>query len=148
MHRIPSNSLIKLTMVAMALSALASPGLAPAAEKESSVAAEIQDATIAAPEAHAVVMENEHVRVISGLASPGHKSPMHSHPPLVLISLDTARIKVTNSDGTEVIVNLRPGTVLWSDGAEHSWELLAGEINVIAVEVKSAKPAMAEGGAE
>ena len=116
--------------------------LAPAAAEE------IQDATIAAPEAHSVVMENEHVRVISALASAGHKSPMHSHPPLVLISLDTARIKLTNSDGTEAIVNLRPGTVLWFDGSEHSWELLAGEINIIAVEVKSAKPAMAEGDAE
>ncbi len=116
--------------------------LAPAAAEE------IQDATIAAPEAHSVVMENEHVRVISALASAGHKSPMHSHPPLVIISLDTARIKLTNSDGTEVIANVRPGTVLWSDGAEHSWELLAGEINIIAVEVKSAKPAMAEGAAE
>jgi len=116
--------------------------LAPAAAEE------IQDATIAAPGAHSVVMENEHVRVISALASAGHKSPMHSHPPLVLISLDTARIKLTNSDGTEAIVNLRPGTVLWIDGSEHSWELLAGELNAIVVEVKSAKPAMAEGDAE
>ena len=116
--------------------------LAPAAAEE------IQDATIAAPEAHSVVMENEHVRVISALASAGHKSPMHSHPPLVIISLGTARIKMTNSDGTGAIVNVRPGTVLWGDGAEHSWELLAGEINIIAVEVKSAKPAMAEGAEE
>ena len=111
-------------------------------------AEEIQDATIGAAAAHSVVMENEHVRVISALASAGHKSPMHSHPPAVIISLDTARIKLTNSDGTEAIFNLRPGTVFWADGAEHSWELLAGEINAIAVEVKSAKPAMAEGGAE
>ena len=116
--------------------------LAPAAAEE------IQGATIAAPAAHSVVMENEHVRVISALASAGHKSPMHSHPPAVIISLDTARIKLTNSDGTGAIVDVRPGTVLWSDGAEHSWELLAGEINIIAVEVKSAKPAMAEGAAE
>ena len=116
--------------------------LAPAAAEE------IQDATIAASGAHSVVMENEHVRVISALASAGHNSPMHSHPPAVVISLETARIKLTNSDGTEVILNLRPGTVFWSDGAEHSWELLAGEVNVVAGEVKSAKPAMAEGDAK
>lgn len=112
-------------------------GLAPAA------AGEIQDATIAAAEAHQVVFENEHVRVISAMASPGHKSPMHSHPPGMVISLGTARIHLTNSDGTRQMWDLRPGTVFWGDGAEHSWELLAGEVNVIVVEVKAAKAAAA-----
>jgi hypothetical protein len=32
---------------------------------------------------------------------------------------------------------------LWIDGVEHSWELLAGELNVVAVEAKSAKAAKA-----
>lgn len=101
-------------------------------------AGEIQDATIAAPGAHAVEFENDHVRVISAIASAGHKSPMHSHPPIVVVSMDTARIKVTNADGSQAIVNFRPGTVLWLDETAHEWELLAGEINVIAVEVKAA----------
>lgn len=109
-------------------------------------AEEIQDATIAAPEAHSVVMENDHVRVISALASAGHKSPMHTHPPLVLISLDTARIKFINADGGEQIANLRPGMVIWRDGGAHKWELLAGEVNVIAVEVKAARTAAAKAG--
>jgi len=107
-------------------------------------AQEVQDATIAAAEAHSVVLENEHVRVISALAAPGHNSPMHSHPPLVMISLGTARVKFTNADGSEQIANFRPGTVVWSDGGVHSWELLAGEVNVIAVEVKSAAEAASE----
>lgn len=109
-------------------------------------AEEIQDATIAAPEAHSVVMENDHVRVISALASAGHKSPMHTHPPLVLISLDTARIKLINADGGEQIANLRPGMVIWRDGGAHKWELLAGEVNVIAVVVKAARTAAAKAG--
>lgn len=104
-------------------------------------AQEVQDATIAAPQAHQVVMENDHVRVISALAAPGHKSPMHSHPPLVIISLGTARVALTNADGSQAITDLRPGQVLWSDGGAHEWELLAGEINVIAVEVKAAASA-------
>ena len=99
---------------------------------------EIQDATIAAPEAHSVVFENEHVRVISAIASAGHKSPLHSHPPLVVISMGTARAKITNADGTGGIINVRPGTVFWGDSAAHEWELLAGEIDIIAVEVKAA----------
>lgn len=35
-----------------------------------------------------------------------------------------------------------------SDGGAHEWELLAGEINIIAVEVKSAQAAMDQGGGE
>jgi aspartokinase-like uncharacterized kinase len=34
-----------------------------------------------------------------------------------------------------------PGQVLWMDTAEHSWEILSGDIHVIAVEVKSAQRA-------
>lgn len=109
-------------------------------------AQEVQDATIAAAEAHSVLLENEHVRVISALAAPGHISPMHSHPPLVIISLGTARVKFTDPDGSEQIADFRPGMVVWREGSlVHSWEVLAGEVNVIAVEVKSARAAAEPG---
>lgn len=98
---------------------------------------ETQDATVAAPGAHQVEFENDHVRVISAIASAGHKSPLHSHPKAVIVSMDTARIRVHDAERGEAIVNLRPGTVFWSDGATHEWELLGGEINAIAVEIKT-----------
>lgn len=102
------------------------------------IAQDVEDATVAAPGAHSVEFENEHVRVISALAAPGHKSPMHSHPPLVVISLSTARVKMQNPDGSEAYLNVRPGSVFWSDSTAHSWEVVSGEVNVIAVEVKAA----------
>ncbi len=105
---------------------------------------DVQDATIADAEAHQVVLENDHVRVITAIASAGHKSPLHSHPPMVLISMGTARARLSMQDGTSQILDLRPGTVFWSDANVHSWELLAGEIDVVGVEVKSAKMAPAE----
>lgn len=101
-------------------------------------AQQVQDATVADPTAHSVLFENEHVRVISALAPAGYTSPMHSHPPLVVISLGTGHVRFTQSDGSQQVATFRPGTVIWSDGGAHSWELLAGEANVIAVEVKSA----------
>ena len=103
----------------------------------------IPDSTIVDPDVHQVVLENEHIRVLQGLGSAGRKSPMHSHPPLLLVSLGTARVRVTYPDGKTQILDLRPGTVFWIDGVEHSWEILAGEVNVVAVEVKSAKAAKA-----
>ena len=101
------------------------------------------DATVVDPDVHQVVLENEHVRVFHAMAPAGRKSPMHSHPPFLLVSLGTARFRFTYPDAKTQILDLQPGTVFWIDGVEHSWELLAGEVNVMAVEVKSAKAAKA-----
>jgi hypothetical protein len=102
------------------------------------------DAVIIDPDVHHVVMENDHVRVFEARAAAGTRSPMHSHPPLVVVSVGSARIKLTLPDGTTQRVDLRPGTVLWQVNPEHSWELLAGELHVVAVEVKSAQAAKSQ----
>jgi hypothetical protein len=101
-----------------------------------------KDATQVDPEVHHVVMENDHVRVLEVRAPVGYKSPMHSHPPLLGVSIGAVRLRVTSPDGQKQIMDLRPGQIFWLDGAEHSWELLAGNHHVVAVEVKAAnKPA-------
>ncbi len=104
----------------------------------------VQDATVVDPDAHQVVLENQHVRVIQALAPTGYKSPMHSHPPLLVVSLGTGRVRFTAPDGKKQILDVRPGTVFWVDGVEHAWEVLAGEVNVVAVEVKAARAAKAK----
>ena len=108
------------------------------------VAQKSKDSTVVDPDVHQVVFENDHVRVLEARASHGAKSPMHSHPPLLIVSIGSARIKFTSPEGTKQILDLRPGMVVWLDGVEHSWELLAGEIHVVAVEVKSAQAAKAK----
>ncbi len=64
---------------------------------------------------------------------------MHAHPPTVLISLNKARFRVTEPHGASFIFDLNPAQVLWVDELKHSWELLAGQAHVIAVEVKAAR---------
>ena len=97
------------------------------------------DAVVIDPDSHVVVLENEHVRVIRNISHPGKTSPMHSHSPLVFISLSAARVKLTAPDGEESYFDLQPGMVMWwNERVEHAWELLAGKLHVIAVEVKSA----------
>jgi hypothetical protein len=96
-------------------------------------------ATIVDPDCHEILFENEHVRVIQARASRGWKNRMHSHDPMVVVNLGWGRQKVTWPDGTTSLVDLDPGAVVWQDNAfDHSWELLAGEVNVVLVEVKSA----------
>lgn len=95
-----------------------------------------RDAVAVDPTHHHVILENDRVRVFEALASPGAKSPMHTHPPFVLVSLGKARMRMTMANGETTIFDLNPGQVLWLENAEHSWELLAGQAHVIAVEVK------------
>ncbi|QIG43636.1 hypothetical protein G5V58_13490 [Nocardioides anomalus] len=102
--------------------------------------AQAQHATIVDPDCHEILFENEHVRVIQARASQGWKNDMHSHAPMVVVNLGSGRQKVTWPDGTTSLVDLNPGAVVWQDTSfDHSWELLAGDVNVVLVEVKSAE---------
>lgn len=112
--------------------------LKPSAGPLPAVARKANDAVAVDPDVHNVLLENDHVRVFDARAAKGRKSPMHSHPPFVFVSLGTARLSMTLADGKNVIFDTYPGQVLWMENAEHAWELLSGEVQVIAVEVKSA----------
>jgi quercetin dioxygenase-like cupin family protein len=95
-----------------------------------------KDAVAVDPTHHHVIMENPRVRVFEVLAAPGDKSSMHTHPPLVAVSLSKARLRMTTPDGKSSIFDLHPAQVLWMENVEHSWELLAGQVHLVAVEVK------------
>ena len=98
-----------------------------------------KDAVVVDPTHHHVIMENDRVRVFEVLAEPGDTSAMHTHPTLVAVSLGTARLKMTAPDGKTSILDLHPAQALWMENVEHSWELLAGQVHLVAVEVKACK---------
>jgi quercetin dioxygenase-like cupin family protein len=98
-----------------------------------------RDAVAVDPAHHHVIMENARVRVFEVLAAPGDKSPMHTHQPLVAVSLSKARLRMTTPDGKTSIFDLNPGQVLWMENVEHSWDLLAGQVHLVAVEPKAAR---------
>ena len=93
------------------------------------------------PDVHHVLLENDHVRVFDARATKGRKSPMHFHSPFVFISLGTARVNLTLPDGKNALLDTYPGQVMWLENAEHAWEILSGDLHVIAVEVKAAQRA-------
>lgn len=101
------------------------------------------DAVSVDPDIHRVILDNEHIRVFDARASVGAKSPMHTHPPMVLTSIGKTRFRMTMQDGKTSIFDVNPGQVIWIPGAQHSWELLAGELHAIGVEIKSAQQAEA-----
>jgi hypothetical protein len=106
------------------------------------VEAELLEVGVVDPAVHQVVLENDHVRVIDARATHGWKSAMHSHRPMLVINLGSGRQRVASPDGKTQIVDLKPDMVVWRDDAfDHAWELLAGEVRVLLVEVKSANAA-------
>jgi hypothetical protein len=106
----------------------------------SAAAQKANDALIIDPKVHNVLFENDHVRVFEARASMPAASPMHSHPPIVFIGVETGRVKMGLPDGKKTMFDVYPGQVFWAgDGLEHSWELISGKVRVIAVEVKSAQ---------
>ncbi len=101
------------------------------------------DSTIADPDVHHVLFDNAHVRVFEGRTSHGRRSPMHSHPPSLLVTQDWIRLKLTLPDGKSSIFDFHPGQVMWlPEGGTHSWETIAGNGRVIVIEVKSAQAAL------
>jgi quercetin dioxygenase-like cupin family protein len=90
-----------------------------------------------------VVLENQYVRVLRWTESPGDKTPMHSHPALVSISLGAGKTRFTSPDGKTQEVETTQGQATWSEPTTHSSENLGavpGE--VVQVELKT-KPTAA-----
>lgn len=104
----------------------------------SPVSRKANDPVTVDPDVHHVLLENDHVRVFDARGAKGRKSPMHSHSPFVFVSLGTARLSLTLPDGKNTLLDTYPGQVMWLANAEHAWEILSGDLHVIAVEVKSA----------
>src|SRR5574338_1391831 len=82
---------------------------------------DILDAMKAAPDHHAIILENNHVRVLDTRLGPGERTPVHSHSwPSSLYVLSWSDFLRRDADGN-VIVDSRtwqsrpkPGEALWS----------------------------------
>lgn len=101
-----------------------------------------RDAVTVDPEHHQVILENDYVRVLRGMAGAGARSPIHTHPAALVVSLGTARARqnFTGAPGPQVM-DLTPGQILFSPPFEHSWQILSGQVNVVGVELKRPAPA-------
>lgn len=105
------------------------------------------DALNAVPRYHAVLLENEHVRVLEARVLPGHTVPLHTHRwPCVqyilswsdFIRRDSKGVIVADSRGFGTKVE---GRALWSEALPpHTLENVGEkEIHVIAVELKNCR---------
>jgi quercetin dioxygenase-like cupin family protein len=103
------------------------------------------DAMTAAPDHHAILLENDHVRVLDTRLGPGERTPIHSHRwPSSLYVMSWSDFLRRDEDGN-VIVDSRtwnsrpsPGEALWSAPLVPHWVENIGdsELRIIAVELK------------
>jgi quercetin dioxygenase-like cupin family protein len=74
------------------------------------------------PKYHTVDFENDRVRVLRTVLEPHVRSPMHQHPPYVVVYVTDLHTTMALSDG-KLIDNLRrKGEVAWRDAMKHSTE--------------------------
>jgi quercetin dioxygenase-like cupin family protein len=99
--------------------------------------AEAQDPAQVDPEHYKVLLDNEYVRVLDVRLKPGEKTPIHSHPNLVVYSLTGGTIKSTTADGKTTTVTTKAGQVGWRDAQTHTSKNVGKtEIHALGIELK------------
>lgn len=106
-----------------------------------------QDAVVAAPDNHKVLLENESVRVLETRVAPGERTPIHTHSlPSTAYFIKWSDFVRYDANG-KVLLDSRtmkskpqPGTALWSPalGAHYIQNVGDSELLVIVVEIKPA----------
>ena len=101
------------------------------------VVAKAQDPAKVDPEHYKVIFNNPQVRVLDVRLKPGEKTPMHSHPNLVVYSLTGGTIKSTTADGKTTTVTTKAGQVGWRNAQTHTSENVGKtEIHSLGIELK------------
>lgn len=96
------------------------------------------DAVSIAPHLHRIIFENEKVRVLEVIVSPGDKAEMHTHPDNVITVISGGTLTMTFPDGTSKEVELQTGNTFFGPATEHAVENKSNHaVKVIQVELKS-----------
>ena len=85
-----------------------------------------------------VLLENEHVRILSYTDKPGEKTHQHQHPSFVLYALGPFKRKLMLADGKTLEREFKAGDVLYSAGETHLGENIGDTpTQVVIVEIKA-----------
>jgi quercetin dioxygenase-like cupin family protein len=82
-----------------------------------------------------VLAEDQRVRVVRYAPSKGDKTPIHSHPQMVVYVVKGERVKFTMPDGSIKVTQFKTGEVILRAPVTHSDEAL-DDVEAILVELK------------
>jgi hypothetical protein len=99
----------------------------------------VKDPVQTNPANYRVIFENERVRVLEYVDSPGHSTTEHSHPDSVMITLSSFRRRIS-SNGNSMEVELPAGVARWLPAQQHSGENIgATDTHTFFVELKESR---------
>jgi len=108
------------------------------------LAAAAQDAAKVDAGHYKVLIDNPSVRVLKIAYSPGAKSPMHSHPDSMLVSLQDSKARFTMPDGKTQDMDVVKETAAYMPATTHAPEDIGTTpIDAILVEFKTKEPGTA-----
>jgi hypothetical protein len=85
---------------------------------------------------YTVVEENARVRILEFIGKRGDKTPMHSHPATVAISISPIRERMMMPNGETMEVEMPAGASMYVDGIEHGTEVLGDTSHMFLIELK------------
>ena len=108
------------------------------------LAAAAQDAVKVDPGHYKVLIDNPSVRVLKIAYSPGAKSPMHSHPDAMLVSLQDSKARFTLPDGKTQDMEIGKETAAYTPATTHApANVGTTPVDAILVEFKAKEPGTA-----
>jgi hypothetical protein len=108
------------------------------------LAAGAQDAAKVDAGHYKVLIDNPSVRVLKVTYSPGAKSPMHSHPDALLVSLQDSKAVFTTPDGKTQDIAIAKETASYMSATTHaSANVGTTPVDAILIEFKAKEPGTA-----
>lgn len=98
-------------------------------------AAQAQDAMSYGVKHLSVLAEDAKARVLRYAPAAGDKTPMHSHPAMVVYVLKGGRVRYTLPNGTVSVTEMKTGQTILRDPVTHADEAL-DPVEAIIVEIK------------
>lgn len=97
------------------------------------------DPTVVSPEMYKVLLENEHVRVVSYEILPGQQDQWHTHPAKVSYVVSGGTLRIHLDDGSSFVVDEKTDNAGWmgSVGKHYAENIGQTVVKIVLVEVKS-----------
>jgi quercetin dioxygenase-like cupin family protein len=98
------------------------------------------DVVAVSPTQYAVLLENEHVRVVQYTLKPGERDSLHSHPPKVSYVVSGGKVRVHLPGGISIVLESTTGAATWDAPVQrHQVENIGTTVvRVVLIEVKAA----------
>jgi len=95
------------------------------------------DAEKASPKVVKLRFQNDRVRVLETMSSPGDREQLHSHPANVVLVLAGGKLRITTLDGKPNDIEFKTGDTLWREPVTHAAENIGStQLHAIIVELR------------